>query len=60
MTLPRVDSLEIEVSTYPVYVGGAQLDEIDSFLEAQGFSRITKCGDHYHGDAIYVRKKHVR
>lgn len=55
-TLSRVASIQVEVSTFPVYVGGAQLEEIDSLLRSCGFKRISKCGEKYHGDAMYVRR----
>lgn len=56
--LEGVDYLYSEVSTGPVYVGGAQRDEIDEFLV--DFERVeTDMGMHRgtHGDAFYRRIK---
>lgn len=54
-SLKYVSSLQVEVSSYPVYRGGALLQEIDSFMVETGFARITNHGENFHGDAIYVR-----
>lgn len=56
-SLKYVSSLQVEVSNYPVYNGGALLHQIDSFMESKGFVLISNIGEKFHGDAIYVRTK---
>lgn len=54
--LESVDYLYTEVSTGPVYIGGALMDQLDEYLK--GFKRVeTNLGMHRgrHGDAFYVR-----
>jgi len=47
--------IRAEASTVPLYDGGAQLNEIDAFLEPRGFLRIKSDPPAEHGDVLYVR-----
>ncbi len=45
-----------EVSTTELYAGGAQMHEIDAFLEPRGFVRVTSDPVQFqHGDMLYIR-----
>ncbi len=47
--------LTVEVSTVEYYEGGAQLPELDAYLEARGFLRVSGIPRWKHGDALYLR-----
>lgn len=56
--LNNVRWIYTEVSTASVYDGGAQMHEIDAFLEQWGARVETDLGMHggTHGDALYIRR----
>jgi len=56
--LAGVRAVYTEVNTKELYVGCAQLGEIDEFLGARGFVRVAlKVLTHGWGDGLYVRKE---
>jgi hypothetical protein len=55
--LCNVDVLYLEVNEKELYVGCANVSEIDCFLKNYGFERVeTFMTNHGWGDAIYIRK----
>jgi hypothetical protein len=59
--LVHVDLIYTEVNTAEVYRGCGQLNELDDFLEMNGFKRVkTSITGAYWGDAIYVRNKNTK
>ncbi len=57
-TLQSVRWVYAEINTEEVYVGCAQLDDMDAFLGGLGFERVATlmAGDAGWGDALFVRK----
>jgi FkbM family methyltransferase len=51
--LAHVSFIEVEVSTEAIYDGGVLFPELDSFLSAAGFVRVSAVP--WHGDVVYVR-----
>lgn len=54
--LKTVQVIQTEVSKRPFYEGSALAEEIQAFLESQGFLTIYMTPED-HGDALFVRKK---
>jgi FkbM family methyltransferase len=55
-TLAQVDYVYTEVNREAVYVGAAQIEDLDAFLAERGFRRIvTRWTSAQWGDALYVR-----
>ncbi|MBF0428217.1 MAG: FkbM family methyltransferase [Magnetococcales bacterium] len=57
--LRHIEAINVEVNFEELYTGCAQIDEMDDFLEEQGFIRVAlTCPWHASwGDALYVRRK---
>jgi FkbM family methyltransferase len=55
--LDNVRFLEIEVSTRPVYEGGAEYEDIRAFVSELGFELVSTADPYFHGhcDAVYYR-----
>ena len=45
--------LEVEVSTTPIYEGGALFEDVNALVESKGFARLSATP--WHGDVVYVR-----
>jgi len=57
--LPNVQAILTEVNYEELYAGCAMIEEMDAFLESQGFDRVATATP-YHaswGDAFYVRRR---
>jgi FkbM family methyltransferase len=50
-------TLEVEVSTYETYTGGARFEELDSFLRERGFLPLWEFAKNSHGNLLYVRSR---
>jgi FkbM family methyltransferase len=50
-------TLDVEVSSYKTYEGGAQLLEIESFLREKGFAPAWNFPPNSHGNLIFIRTK---
>jgi FkbM family methyltransferase len=48
-------TLDVEVSTYETYKGGAKFEELDAFLRKHGFVPLWEFAKNSHGNLIYVR-----
>jgi FkbM family methyltransferase len=48
-------SLDVEVSTYETYKGGAKFEELDSFLREKGFVSLWEFAKNSHGNLLYLR-----
>ena len=48
-------SMEVEVSTREVYQGGVLYEELNAFLDAQGFRPVHHPFLNWHGDMLFVR-----
>lgn len=48
-------TLDVEVSTYETYMGGARYEELDSFLKEKGFVPLWEFAKNSHGNLLYVR-----
>ena len=44
-----------EISTVELYSGGAKMQELDDYLEARNFLRVSGDPDYGHGNALYLR-----
>lgn len=56
-TLQTINCIVTEVNTKELYEGCPMIDELDAFLENQGFVRVhTSMTRHGWGDAVYVRR----
>ena len=56
--LPAVKYIYTEVSHRPIYTGQVMFEELDTFLRANGFKRVTKVNEHcWQEDVIYVRSE---
>jgi FkbM family methyltransferase len=53
-------SLDVEVSTYETYQGGAQLGEILKHLEEFGFIPVWKFAENSHGNLLFIRARSAR
>lgn len=51
-------SLDVEVSTYETYEGGAQLDQITKHLVEFGFIPVWKFNPNSHGNLLFIRACH--
>jgi FkbM family methyltransferase len=51
--LDHVKFLEVEASTIPIYQGAPLLRELDPWIAARGFRRLSLVS--FHGDAVYTR-----
>lgn len=47
--------LKVEVSEPPIYNGSSSMNEVVSWLQCKGFSRIDRPVTPFHGDAYFVR-----
>jgi FkbM family methyltransferase len=56
-TLPALDAIRVEINFEELYRGCAQVEDIDDFLGAAGFSRVVTLTPFHMswGDALYVR-----
>jgi FkbM family methyltransferase len=52
-------SLDIEVSTYETYEGGAQLGEIVDYLEKWGFIPVWQFRENSHGNLLFIRARNT-
>jgi FkbM family methyltransferase len=50
-------TLDVEVSTYETYEGGAKFEELDSFLRDRGFVPLWEFAKNSHGNLLYVRSQ---
>ena len=50
-------TLDVEVSTYETYTGGAKFKELDSFLTERGFLPLWEFAKNSHGNLLYVRSR---
>jgi FkbM family methyltransferase len=50
-------TLDVEVSTYETYKGGAKFEELDSFLRDRGFVPLWEFAKNSHGNLLYVRSR---
>jgi FkbM family methyltransferase len=50
-------TLDVEVSTYETYKGGAKFEELDFFLKGHGFVPLWKFAKNSHGNLLYVRSR---
>jgi FkbM family methyltransferase len=50
-------TLDVEVSTYETYMGGAKFEELDSFLRKRGFIALWEFAKNSHGNLLYVRSR---
>jgi FkbM family methyltransferase len=50
-------TLDVEVSTYETYKGGAKFEDLDSFLKDRGFVPLWEFAKNSHGNLLYVRSK---
>jgi FkbM family methyltransferase len=57
-TLQSIDAINIEINFEEMYAGCAQVEDIDDFLDAQGFDRVATLTPYHSfwGDALYVRR----
>jgi FkbM family methyltransferase len=53
-------TLDVEVSTYETYKGGAKYEELDSFLRDHGFVSLWEFAKNSHGNLLYVRSRPPR
>lgn len=55
-TLKHIDIIYTEINTEEVYVGCVQVNQLDEFLVAHGFSRVfTQMAHQSWGDALYLK-----
>lgn len=54
-SLKHCQTLDVEVSTFETYEGGAQLDDIEKFLESAGFIPVWKFAKNSHGNLLFIR-----
>ena len=50
-------TLDVEVSTYETYTGGARFEELDSFLKERGFLPLWEFAKNSHGNLLYLRSR---
>ncbi len=56
--LPNVQGIQTEVNYEELYAGCAMIEQMDAFLESQGFDRVATIAEHPSwGDAFYVRRR---
>lgn len=57
--LPQLDYVYTEVNCKQVYIGCAQVGDLDAFLQDRGFLRMETgwVGEQGWGDALYIRKE---
>jgi FkbM family methyltransferase len=57
--LPNVQAILTEVNYEELYAGCAMIEELDAFLESQGFDRVATATPYHSswGDAFYVRRR---
>lgn len=60
-TLAHLDAIRLEVNYEELYAGGADVYELDAFLDRHDFVRVETCCPFHPswGDALYVRKGRV-
>lgn len=56
--LHHLKFLEVEVSQESIYVGAPLFDELDAYITAQGFVRVTEVP--WHGDVVYANTRFVQ
>jgi FkbM family methyltransferase len=57
--LPNVQAIQTEVNYEELYAGCAMIEQLDAFLESQGFDRVATTTPFHSswGDAFYVRRR---
>lgn len=50
-------TLDVEVSTYETYKGGAKFEELDNFLRENGFVALWEFAENSHGNLFYARNQ---